>query len=332
MLRNRFTVLIIFCLTMSFAFRAMAVEVSKTEEKTYKLDAGGLVSILADDGDIRITSWNRNEVKVKMTMRAWGRSRREAQRQLDDIEVQVQSDRDRLVIKEVTRGSDKDFNFFDLFEEEFWRNKNWRDGSIDFEIVVPKEVELQLRTDDGNVQVADTNGKLVIELDEGDVEIDNIVSEHIQVDVDEGDIEFTNVRHEGTGLWKINADEGNIYLKNSETQEIDVSTDEGEIYLMAIQVLRFWLSTDEGDIEVEFQPMKDGRYRMETDEGNIDIALPENANIQLDLETYEGRIDSDFNLSIRGRDDGEVLDDALGRNEALLKGFTDEGDIVLRRR
>lgn len=327
----RLNVLMVIFVTFIFSLHAMAVEVSKTEEKTYKLDKGGLVSILADDGDIEITSWNKNEVKVKMTMRAWGRSRREAQRQLDDLEVRVQSDRDRLIIREVTRGRDNDFNFFDIFEEEFWRNKNWRDGSIDFELIVPREVALRIRSDDGNVQVTDTKGKLVIELDEGDVEIDNVISEHIQVEVDEGDIDFTDVMHEETGLWKINADEGNIYLKNGISQEVDVSTDEGEIHLYSVQCLRFWLSTDEGDIEVEIDPMVDGKYRMETDEGNIEIAVPEKANIEFDLETYEGRIDSDFNLSIRGRDDGEVLDDIMGRADALLKGFTDEGDIVLRR-
>lgn len=305
-------------------------EARKVEEKTFDFSMDGNISLTADDGSITIRTWDKEKVYLKMTMRAWGRNRREAERLLDEVEVRIQEGRNRLVIKVHEHDYDDNFNFFDIFDGEFWREHRWRGGIVDFELTVPKRVNLKLRTDEGDIDVQGTEGKLTIDVDEGNVDVEDVLSNNVQIGVDEGDISLYNVIGQDDGFVKIDSDEGAIFIEDTEMGDVDVRTDEGEIDLRSVQTPRFWLTTDEGDIRADLRPMKDGSYRMESDEGDLEIFMPKNVNLQVRLQTYEGRIDSDFDLSIRGHDDGESMEGVIGRNEGMLRAYTDEGDIVIR--
>ena len=306
-----------------------STEVERVEEKTFKMSGDGSVSVMANEGGILIKTWNREEVHLKMTKRAWGRSRREAERLLDEIEVRIQEGRDRLVIRELARRDKDNFNFFDLFDGDFWREKRWRRGSVDFELTVPKRVQLKLQSDEGNVEVRGAEGRLTIDVDEGGVDLADILSTHVQVSVDEGDVSVSGINERGQGFWRIDTDEGSILVEDGAVEEIDLSSDEGEIIFRNVQALRVWLTTDEGDIEADLQPMRGGNYRMEAEEGDIEISIPKDANIRVKLQADEGRIDSDFNLRTRRRDDGEIMEGEIGRDDGVLKAYTEEGDILL---
>ena len=328
---RRFWLQNVMLLSLCSATVGWCVEVEKVEEKTFSLSSGGNIVVKANEGSILIKTWEKEKVLLKMTKRAWGRNRREAERLLEEIEVRIQTGRDRLVIKELDRRGEDRFNFFDLFDGEFWREKGWRSGRVDFELTVPEKVRLDLESDEGDVEVTGTEGKLIIQVDEGEVEIEDVVSDHVEVNVDEGDISLYSINDRDQGLWKLETDEGDIFVEEGTVREVDLSSDEGEIVLKHVQTYRFWLTTDEGDIQVDFQPIKGGSYRMETDEGDLEIFVPEDADLRVKLRTYEGRIESDFDLSVRDRDDGEVMEGVIGRNNGLLRAFTDEGDVILRK-
>ena len=320
---------IILSLTL-FTTSVWCDEARKVEEKTFDFDMDGNISLTADDGSIVIRSWDKEKVYLKMTMRAWGRNRREAERLLDEVEVKIQEGRKRLVIKVREHDYDDHFNFFDIFDGEFWREHRWRGGIVDFELTVPKRVNLKLRTDEGDIDVQGTEGKLTIDVDEGNVDVEDVLSNNVQIGVDEGDISLYHIIGRDDGFVKIDSDEGAIFIEDTEMGDVDVRTDEGEIDLRNVQTPRFWLTTDEGDIRADFQPVKNGSYRMESDEGDLEIFMPLNVNLQVRLQTYEGRIDSDFDLSIRDHDDGESMEGVIGRNEGMLRAYTDEGDIAIR--
>jgi DUF4097 and DUF4098 domain-containing protein YvlB len=317
--------------SLAISVTAWCVEVEKVEEKTFDFSSGGSISVMADDGSITIKTWNRESVHLRMTKRAWGRSRHEAERLLEDIDVRIQESRNRLVIKELDRDYDNHFNFFDIFDGDFWREKGWRSVVVDFELTVPQKVELRLQTDEGDIEVSGTDGKLTVDVDEGEVDLEDVVSDYVQIGIDEGDISFHRVKDRGQGLWKIDADEGSIFIEEGSMKEVDVETDEGEIILRNVITPRFWLRTDEGDIEADFRPTEGGSYRMETDEGDLEIYIPEDTDLDVRLQTYEGRIDSDFDLYLRSHDDGESAEGMIGRGNGRLKALADEGDIIFRK-
>ena len=330
--RLRLRVWILCVAVLWIAAAAFSEEVRKVEEKTFSLSPGGSVSLSADEGSIVVKAWDREEVHLKMTKRAWGRSRREAERLLDEIEVQIQESRDRLVIREVDRWRKNHFNFFDLFDGEFWTEKRWRSGFVDFELMVPRQVQLRLQSDEGDVDVSGTEGSLTIDADEGNVTVDDIVSDQMQLTVDEGDVRVSGLDGAGKGLCKIDADEGSIFMEDCRIEEIDLSADEGEIILRNVKATRISLSADEGNIEADILTVEGGNYRMEAEEGDIEVSIPAEANLRVKLQTDEGRIDSDFDLSTRRTDDGEVKEGVIGRQDGLLRAFTEEGDILLIKR
>ena len=149
--------------------------------------------------------------------------------------------------------------------------------------------------------------------------------------MDEGDIWISGCDQKSDGYLKLEADEGDIEVEKIRMDELDIITDEGEIVLEDVQARKVWLATDEGDIVATFEPLKDGNYRLETDEGHIEMVIPEDVNLVVKLVTNEGWIQSDFDLTIRDRDDGEIREGEIGHHGGNLKAYTDEGDIVLKK-
>ncbi len=324
--------IVFFLLGLSVSGRALSVEVSKVEEKTFKLSPNGSVSLTADEGSIVVKTWEKDEVYLKMTKRAWGRNRREAERLLNEIQVQIYEGGNRLVIKELDHRRGEHFNFFDLFDSDFWREKGWKTGVVDYELTVPKKVRLRLKADEGDVEVLGAAGKLTIDTDEGDVELEDVSSKEIQINADEGDVKIYGSDTKSQGFCKIDADEGRILVEDGMFEELTFRADEGEIVLRNVKAHYFSLSSDEGDIRVDFQPMENGIYRMGTDEGDIEISLPPDASLRVRVRTEEGKIESDFDLPIKERDDGEVMEGVIAHNGGMLKAYTNEGDVLLRKK
>jgi hypothetical protein len=309
-----------------------AEEVEKVEEHRFKIPTDGQVIVEADEGDIFIQAWDKGEVYLKVTKRAWGRTRKEAKERLDRIHLDIRQVNERLVIKEQDRFMDNEFNFFDLFDKEFWQGEYKQGAHMNFELMVPRQVKLKLKSDEGNVEVTGTRGELIIYVDEGDVNLSELVSTDLQVSVDEGDVKIVDFHGGQQGFWKIDTDEGRIMAKNGDLTELELNSDEGDLILRNVRITRYWLSTDEGDIDVDFVPQENGNYRMETDEGDLDVAVPQNSQLSIRMQTMEGIIHTDFDMNVRQRGDGAILEGTMGERISQLKAYTDEGDIFLHQR
>ena len=325
-LKTGFRFLALFLFTTSIVF---AAEVKKEEEKTFKFEKGGNIILVANEGMVEVKSWDKDEVHLKMIKRVRCRNRKEAERILDDLEIRIQESRNKLVIRERSRRYHDGFNVLDIFDGDFWTESNGRSIIIDFELTVPKNVDLKFICDEGDVNIQDIHGSLNIDVDEGDITLEDIQSSKIQLSIDEGDVELENISDEGNGFCHVETDEGDIYMHDVTVQEMDLRTDEGDIVLRDVETHRLWAVTDEGNIQTDLITRADGSYQMETDEGDLEVTIPSDANLMVKLYTDEGTIDSDFDLSRRHRDDSERLEGRIGNGKGLLKGYTDEGDVIL---
>jgi len=306
---------------------SQADEIQNVEEKSFTLKPGSLISLTADEGEIVVDSWDKDEVYLKMTKRAWGRSRKEAEQFLKSITVKIFQSSDKLTIKEVERNH-RNFRISDLFDGDFWESGGYG-TCIDFELKVPENIDLKINCDEGDVEINSINGDVNIEVDEGDINITRVISEDIQIFVDEGDVYLSEINNSEDGFVNIETDEGEIIVHSGNFGEIDIDSDEGDIMINTTSLYRSWISTDEGDIEVSFHPIENADYRFETDEGDIEVTIPEDSDIDVRLETREGRINTDFDLQIYDRDEGEIADGVIGDKTSYLKVYTDEGYIVL---
>ena len=305
-------------------------EVKKVEEKSFKMAPGGHISIEGDEGFIKINSWDKPEVHLVMTKRAWGRSQADAEKNLKKIEVRISEYDDRLDIKLVKERDSKNYSFWDLFDPDTW-SEHGRSPTVDFELTVPKEINLKLINDEGDVTVKSIIGDVEIHVDEGDIAISDLVFNELTLSVDEGDIDGVDLINPD-GRLAIEVDEGDVLFEDVRVRRLKVECDEGDISIKDLSCNSCTINTDEGDIELDISLNKNDRYRVYADEGNVSFYLPDAPDVKLDLEAEDGSIRSDFEVRISKKDDRRICRDTIGDGNALIEIYTDEGTIYLRRR
>jgi len=316
-------------LIMTFFTFAWAAEVVKVEQHHFKMRPGGFITVIGDNGLISVKSWDKSLVELKITKRAWDRSRRRAEARLRNFHIDIDCLSDRLVIRYINEDKGKSFDFFDLFDPDKWRDSS---AEVEFELLVPKEVDLRLENDEGDIEVVGVSGDIQIEADEGDVLIRKVRFSDLDAVADEGSVEIIDF-DAANGRLTIDADEGDVIIENGITDNIEIDIDEGDAVIQDVSMQNCAITADEGDIEVDLPVTEDGDYYFDADEGDVRIWLDSDSDIELDLETQEGGIRGDFRLSVQELgDDGERVTQRFGRGSARLQAVTDEGAIILRKR
>jgi len=303
-------------------------EVSKEEVKTLPLKNGGDVVLQSDEGNVNIHTWAKQEIQIRMTKRAWAKSRRDAEKLLDRIVVDIDTFGKKIMIRERDIRIRRNRNLFDLFDGDFWRLGT----CVDFDITVPQQTNIKVECDEGDLDVTGLSGDIKILVDEGDVTLDHIRSDDIHIRMDEGDVECSDVRDGGNGIFKADLDEGDITIEDSRLYSIDISCDEGRIALSGTETGKFWFSTDEGDVYVDFDPQENGRYEIQSDEGDVRIQIPDDANLSVSLYAEDGSITNEFSLGRSRDDDAVTVRGDIGSGEGLLKVRVDEGSIRLTKK
>jgi hypothetical protein len=307
-------------------------ELTKTEERTFDFNPGGKVQLTGDAGYIRVESWDKNEVLLRYTKRVWESRRREAERRLEDLQVEINDQPGQLSIRQIPEFKERNPNFFDLFDPDRWGHTR-HSARIDFELRVPRQCHLILESDEGDVTVRGIEGEVRIDSDEGNVEVENLSHGDVSVQTDEGEIECRNLQLDD-GRLVLGSDEGTIRASDVSTHSVSGETDEGGYVLLRINAGSGKLSSDEGDVELEAARFDEGTWNITADEGDVDLFIPVNADAEVALESNSGSIRSDFSLNRVSdeHDRTERRTGRLGEGRGRLEVSTDEGDINLRRR
>jgi DUF4097 and DUF4098 domain-containing protein YvlB len=144
-------------------------ELTEEFHQTYPLTAAGRVSIANINGDVRITAWDRNEVKVDALKRAYSQER------LSEVTVEVTNTADSVMIK--TRYPDRNQNFGT-------RNRENNPASVEYTLTVPRGARL----DSAEL----VNGSLDIEGLQGDVHA-SLVNGQVKAGGLSGEIKLSTV-------------------------------------------------------------------------------------------------------------------------------------------
>lgn len=307
-------------------------EMTKTEERTFDFNPGGSVHLIGDAGYIRVESWDKNEVFLRFTKRVWESRRRDAERRLEDLQVEINDQPGQLSIRQIPEFEGKDFRFFDLFDPDRWGHTR-RSARIDFELRVPRQCRLILESDEGDVTVREIDGEVKVDCDEGNINLENISRGDVSLQTDEGEIDCRNLQLED-GRLSLGSDEGTIRASDVAARSVWGETDEGGFVLLRIDAGGGKLNSDEGDVELEMARFDEGTWSITTDEGDAVFFIPANAGAELELESNRGSIRSDFPLNrVSDRHERpERRTGSLGDGRGRLEIYTDEGDISLRRR
>ena len=118
-----------------------------TEEfhQTYTVSADGRVELDNINGDVHISSWDRNEVKVDAVKYA------DTKERLDEVKIEVDSGKDRLSIRTHYPSHDNNWN---------WGSHN-NPASVEYTLTVPRAVRLdEIKLINGALDIAGVTGEV----------------------------------------------------------------------------------------------------------------------------------------------------------------------------
>ncbi|NOZ62024.1 MAG: DUF4097 domain-containing protein [Calditrichaeota bacterium] len=304
---------------------------TQTEQKTFAIEAGAAISISNEDGNIEVDSWDKSDIQISWTKIAYGKSKEMAEKILKDTEIDIFHSLHTLRVKVIEPRQERNFSFWDLFDPDTWANFP-HSPVVHFRLIVPRDVKLNLTTDEGKIAVKNCSGSLTAQVDEGDIDCENISAENIKLVSDEGHVTCSGLKATD-GKITIRTDEGDIRLENSFSDRASIKCDEGKIYCAEFYARRATMTTDEGNIEISLAERKFDSYRLYTDEGNVTIYFPDAIGCEFDMKTEEGRIRNDFGLKISKIEDGQRCRQSIGsRPTAQMIVSVSEGNIYLRKK
>jgi DUF4097 and DUF4098 domain-containing protein YvlB len=117
-----------------------AAELREEFHQTYPLDQTGRVRLENVNGNVRVLTWDREEVKVEAIKRA------RKQEHLDEAKIEIDAGADRIRIK--TR-----------FPDSKTRRSNSNSTSVDYTLTVPRQSRLDgVRTVNGGIEIEHVRG------------------------------------------------------------------------------------------------------------------------------------------------------------------------------
>jgi DUF4097 and DUF4098 domain-containing protein YvlB len=224
---------------------ASAKTYSKTEIKTFDISPNGRVVIHNVNGSIKVESWDKDQVMLQATKTVRADDQEEADEYFDRLMIEIDNEKDYLEIR--THYPHDDWN-------GFW---NWlfhggsRYGGVEYILKVPKGINLEAQTTNGNLDIASVIGGVKAGSTNGQVNMDNVGGD-INGSTTNGNISAMLSKDvEFKGL-KLTTTNGSIDISCPEDMNADVSA-----------------HTTNGSISTEFPVTMQGNFGNKSFEGKI---------------------------------------------------------------
>ncbi|MCJ7577994.1 MAG: DUF4097 domain-containing protein [candidate division Zixibacteria bacterium] len=344
--------LLIFVFVLIFPPIASAEEYTFTLHKELPATASPSLKVQNTSGEIKIESHPENKIIIDALKVVEADNSEEAKRKTDGIEVVIENYDSKVEIKT---------KYTPLKSKSFWEAVLGFDGKssgyVDYHILVPEKIELNVSSISGDVIISDISGGVEVNVTSGDLWIKRIKG-HLDLETTSGDVEISMIEGgviaSGTssnlemfdikgdanlsstsgdisaediaGSIQINNTSGDVSLKEVEGN-IEVTTASGDVIIDQKEGgLR--LESSSGDVEVKTKIFPQYKYYVETSSGYIRLLLPQDSNAEVELETSSGSLDCKLPLTVSSIS-RNLLKGKLGEGGPQINLITTSGDISL---
>lgn len=201
-------------------------------------------------GAIKIkTDWNQNIISLKALKKATTEN-------LSKISIKIDTDN-----KETIR-------LKTVFQDDTVK------GSVDYSLMVPKQMTVQLKTGKGTIKVKRFDGQVWATTENGTIEIANVTNKVVATVAQNGSISI----EQSNGNIQATTNSGNIVINNAK-QSVIATTADGNITLQATQVP----STSSIQLDAA---------------GTLQVYLPKETNAHVRACTEKGKVFSDHYITL----------------------------------
>jgi len=269
-------------------------------DTTVRLDRGGAVDLSLISGKIRVTGWDRSDVKVSASIES-GRLVFDANSSRVSLSVDDADDDGR-------RGH---------------RHNNV--GDADYVVSVPRGSRLILEAVSGDVMAKGSQGEIEATSVSGDVDVSDGVRA-VSAEAVSGSVHASQVN----GSLRTETVSGELRAENV-TGDVQASSVSGDIRLVGIQSKDVRTETVSGDITYTGTIEPSGRYNFEAHSGTIRLNIPRGSGAQFSVETFSGDVSADVPVTIppgSRRKEGR-MEFTIGDGRARITANTFSGQIVI---
>lgn len=291
----RLAALLLFVYTLSiYGFSLRLIH-----EKTFDVSPGEVLEVEAYAADVKIDTWDRNEVNVKI----YGNRKAEK-----EIEYSVERT-SRGVSVEI----EKEHSVWN-----FWNN-------IDLEIIVqlPKEFDAYVETSGGDIHLKELKGKGELKTSGGDIDAYQLTGE-FEYKTSGGDIEIKYAR----GKTEASTSGGDVKLIDCSGDAL-AKTSGGDVNL-EVENGSVYGSTSGGDVVLRYKGENKG-VELRTSGGDIRVYIPSDFSADADLHSSGGDIDVDIASSRVDKVTSNTYRGSLNGGGKKLFARTSGGDVIVQR-
>jgi hypothetical protein len=293
------------------------VESTEPFTRAFPVGKGATLMLSNISGNIQVVPGTADRIEVEALKRAWGPNPEQAKTRLTDAMVETYATANRVEVR-VEHGMRRDARGID----------------VEFNVKVPADAAVDLRTVSGDVRVTNVKGELRVEGVSGNVSLEG-TARLASVKTVNGGITLTNTGADGQ--LSISTVNGDLMVQTLASRAISINTINGDVRIAGWSGDRAHIRSLDGDLDVQTSLTKGGRYEIESHSGDVTIVLPEQPGFELEAHTFNGRIRVDFPIRsegpIRDNDRGpRSVRGTYGDASSSLRLQTFDGNLTVTRR
>jgi hypothetical protein len=255
---NRLTIFVAATTMAGIAIAASAAPARADQwSKTYQINGRADLHVMTGDGDVTVTGTDQHQIDARVTANGW---------KIGPNDVQIIESQSGNSVSIEVKVPHWGFSMF-----------GGNRKSLRVEVSVPRALELDVRTSDGNITALAVSGKIQFDTGDGNVIASNIQGD-IRIHTGDGHIEG----HNFDGSLDANTGDGNLRI-------------DGRFDALA-------LKTGDGNIEAQAgsgSKVANG-WNLHSGDGHITLRLPGDLNATLDAHTGDGSITLDIPIQVSG--------------------------------
>lgn len=198
--------------------------------------------------------------------------------------------------------------------------------SVDVEVFMVGKGAVEARTHSGDVSILDTGMSARVSGQSGDVHIKNVEG-MVEINLNTGDVTLEDSKSSDI---TVENRTGDVTLRRTEGN-VNVRTATGDVRLMSCQGGTVALESVSGDISVDVAEPISKAFNVRTVNGDAHVNIPDGCDCRVSLSTLNGDTNCDVKLEEEARS-GQHITGRLGSGTGTLDVSAVNGDITLKQR
>jgi DUF4097 and DUF4098 domain-containing protein YvlB len=253
--------------------------------KTYSTAGKPDIRVDANDAEIRVSTADRKDMEAVVSTRGYKIGS-------GGVTISERQVGDRIELKLHT----PTFQVFGFHK------------SVEVELNVPREADLDLRSGDGKIIGENLNGHVTLNSGDGDIRVNT-----------------------GKGSFNVATGDGRVECHRIEG-DLKAETKDGGVQIDGV-FTSLDLHTGDGSIDADARPgstMTSG-WTVRSGDGSVNLGLPEGFSADVDVHTGDGHITLDFPVTVEGSLRENAIRGKINGGGQLLEIKTGDGNITVRR-